>query len=133
MAHISVSVKGVDKLEKKLQKMNSVRFDAVVQLQANEMVDRATASHNPSLGGTPYSTEETRPGGPHGELLESVNMYGKGQDAEVGYREEYAPHVEFGHRTKDGGWVPGQHFLQNNADIQRPIYREDLIKAIRKG
>lgn len=81
MTHMSVSIKGIDKLEKELQRMNSVRFDSVVQLQANEMVNRATASQNPSLGGTPRDT---------GDLIQSVNMHGKGADAEVGYTKEYA-------------------------------------------
>ena len=41
-------------------------------------------------------------------------------------------HVEYGHRTKGGGFVPGQHFLKDNVDMQAPIYKEDLIDAIRK-
>lgn len=124
MTNMKVSIKGMEKLEKELQRLNHIRFDAVVQLQANEMVDRATATKNPASGGTPYDT---------GEMMQSVNKYGKGADSEVGYTKEYAPHVEYGHRTIDGGWVEGQHFLQNNVDIQRPIYRQDLINAIKKG
>lgn len=124
MTNMKVSIKGMEKLEKELQRLNHIRFDAVVQLQANEMVDRATATKNPASGGTPYDT---------GEMMQSVNKYGKGADSEVGYTKEYAPPVEYGHRTIDGGWVEGQHFLQNNVDIQRPIYRQDLINAIKKG
>lgn len=124
MPGIKMSIDGIPALEKELQRLNSVRFDAVAELQANEMVDRATASKNPAVGGTPYDT---------GELMQSVNMYGKGAGSEVGYTKEYAPHVEYGHRTIDGGFVQGQHFLKNNVDIQRPIYRQDLQKAIKKG
>lgn len=124
MTNMKVSIKGMEKLERELQRLNHIRFDAVVQLQANEIVDRATATKNPASGGTPYDT---------GEMMQSVNKYGKGADSEVGYTKEYAPHVEYGHRTIDGGWVEGQHFLQNNVDIQRPIYRQDLINAIKKG
>ena len=124
MTNMKVSIKGMEKLERELQRLKHIRFDAVVQLQANEIVDRATATKNPASGGTPYDT---------GEMMQSVNKYGKGADSEVGYTKEYAPHVEYGHRTIDGGWVEGQHFLQNNVDIQRPIYRQDLINAIKKG
>lgn len=124
MSGIKMSIDGIPALEKELQRLNSVRFDAVAELQANEMVDRATASKNPAVGGTPYDT---------GELMQSVNMYGKGAGSEVGYTKEYAPHVEYGHRTFGGGFVQGQHFLQNNVDIQRPIYKQDLQKAIKKG
>lgn len=81
MSGIKMSIDGIPALEKELQRLNSIRFDAVAELQANEMVDRATASKNPAAGGTPYDT---------GELMQSVNMYGKGADAEVGYTKEYA-------------------------------------------
>lgn len=124
MSGVSIKVTGMEALERKLQEMNSIRFDAVAELQAVDMVDRATASHNPAKGGTPYDT---------GELLQSVNKYGKGADAEVGYTKEYAPHVEYGHRIINGGFVDGQRFLQKNVDIQRPIYHQDLLEAIRKG
>lgn len=112
------------RLQKKLREMNEIRFDAVVAKQAVDMVDRATATHNPAQGGTPYDT---------GEMLQSINKTGKGLSAEVGYTKEYAPHVEFGHRTISGGWVPGQHFLQNNVDIQRPIFKQDLKDAIKEA
>lgn len=120
---MSVSVSGTKDLEQKLQRMNQVRFDIVVKKQASDMVDRATASHNPSQGGTPYDK---------GQLLESVQKSESGGSVEVGYTKEYAPHVEYGHRTRNGGWVPGQHFLQKNVEIQRPIFRQDLLEAIEK-
>lgn len=124
MPGIRIKVTGMDELERKLRDMNRIRFDAVVELQANEMVDRAAASHNPSLGGTPYDT---------GEMLQSVNKYAAGADSEVGYTREYAPHVEYGHRTIDGGFVEGQRFLQRNVELQQPIYHRDLLDAIKKG
>lgn len=120
---MSVSVSGTKDLEQKLQRMNQIRFDAVVEKQAIQMVGRAMASHNPSQGGTPYDK---------GQLLESVQKSESGGSVEVGYTKEYAPHVEYGHRTRNGGWVPGQHFLQKNVEIQRPIFQQDLLEAIEK-
>lgn len=120
---ISFNDAQLQRLQKKLQRMSEIRFDAVVDRQASDMVDRAAASHNPDQGGTPYET---------GEMLQSVGKTGKGMDAEVGYTKEYTPHVEFGHRTVNGGWVPGQHFLQNNVDIQRPIFKRDLQETIKE-
>lgn len=101
-------------LAKKLQKMNSIRFDAVVKKNITEIYNRAKD------GGTPVDS---------GELRISAGVFGD----EMGYLKDYAPHVEYGHRTKDGGFVPGQHFLQNNVDAQRPIYRQDLLNAIKRG
>lgn len=120
---ISFNDAELQRLQKKLKRMNEIRFDAVVAKQAADMVDRAAASHNPDQGGTPYNT---------GEMLQSIKKTGKGIAAEVGYTKEYAPHVEFGHRTANGGWVPGQHFLQNNMDIQRPVFNRDLQETIKE-
>ena len=50
MSGIKMSIDGIPALEKELQRLNGIRFDAVVELQANEMVDRATASKDPSAG-----------------------------------------------------------------------------------
>lgn len=124
MSGIKMSIDGIPALEKELQRLDSIRFDAVEKKQLTQMLNRARQA-----GGTPVSTEETRPGGPHGELRLSSST----TEDEIGYTKEYAPHVEYGHRTIDGGFVQGQHFLKNNVDIQRPIYRQDLQKAIKKG
>lgn len=102
--------------------MNESRFNAVVKKNVTQMLN---AARN---GGTPVSTEQTRPGGPHGELRLSSNTYGD----EMGYTKEYAPHVEYGHRTIGGGWVPGQRFLKKNVDTQAFIYYQDLLNAIKK-
>lgn len=135
MADFSVSFNGVEALEKELNRLNSVRFDGVIEAQAANMVDRATATHNPIQGGTPYDT---------GELIQSVNKSGSSTETEIGYIKEYAPHVEYGHRQNPGQFVPaigkrlkaryveGQHFLRNNVNIQRDIYKKDLQEAIKK-
>lgn len=101
-------------LAEKLRSMNEIRFNAVVKKNVTQMLNASRT------GGTPVDT---------GELRKSSGTYGD----EIGYSAEYAPHVEYGHRTLDGGWVPGQRFLQKNVDTQRPIYYLDLLNAIKKG
>lgn len=93
--------------------MNEIRFNEVVKKNVTQMLSTARN------GGTPVDT---------GKLRLSSSTYGD----EMGYTREYAPHVEYGHRTIDGGWVTGQHFLQANADAQRLIYYQDLMDAIGK-
>lgn len=44
----------------------------------------------------PVSTEATRPGGPHGELRQSITSQAEGTSAEVTAAKEYAAYVEFG-------------------------------------
>ena len=96
-----------------LRSMNEVQFNAVVKKNVTQMLNTARS------GGTPVDT---------GELRKSSGTYGD----EMGYTEEYAPHVEYGHRTRDGGYVPGQRFLKTNADTQAFIYYQDLKNAIKK-
>lgn len=111
---VELSKEDIDVLAKRLQAMNEIRFNAVVKKNVTQMLN---AARN---GGTPVDT---------GELRKSSSTYGD----EMGYIAEYAPHVEYGHRTADGGWVPGQRFLKKNVDTQAPIYYHDLLNAIRKG
>lgn len=104
----------VDNLAEALRSLNEVQFNAVVKKNVTQMLNTARS------GGTPVDT---------GELRKSSGTYGD----EMGYTEEYAPHVEYGHRTRDGGYVPGQRFLKKNADTQAFIYYQDLKNAIKKG
>lgn len=113
---INIEFSGFQELESELNRLNSVRFDAVVKKQTAELLSRARAT-----GGTPVDT---------GELRNSLRA--DPSDGVMGYTAEYAPHVEYGHRTRNGGYVQGQRFLQHNVDTQRPIYKQDLINAIRK-
>lgn len=105
---------GIEELEAELYRLNSVRFDAVQKKQLTQMLNRARS------GWTPVDT---------GELRQSSMV----DNDEMGYTKDYAPHVEFGHRTKNGGFVTGQKFLEANVEIQRGIYLQDLLKAIKKG
>lgn len=123
MAGFKIALEGVEELENRLNQLNSVRWEAVRKKQTAQMLNRARQS-----GGTPVSTEKTRPKGPHGELRQSSSSSGE----EVGYTKEYGPHVEYGHRTVNGGFVPGHRFLQRNVETQRKIYKKDLLDAIRK-
>lgn len=149
---IHIKLEGFEELEQKLKEKSSIRLDAVVKKQLTQMFNRAKGT-NPLRGGTPVDT---------GELRKSVRVDFKGGvsmgvkesgagltnvflddgntsgyfSGEIGYTSDYAPHVNFGHRAKKGRrtiWVTGQRFLNNNLEIQSPIYKEDLLKAIRKG
>lgn len=109
---VDFTVSGFDKLERKLKALNSIRFDAVVKKSATQLFNRMKNE-------TPKDT---------GELRQSLIL----QKDIIGYTKDYAPHVEYGHRTLDGGWVEGQYFLKNGVEEQKPIYKQDLINAIKK-
>lgn len=112
---MKIEFDGIDELARELQRLNSVRFEGICKKQLKEMLGRARN------GGTPVDT---------GELRKSSRSDGKN---EMGYSVGYAPHVEYGHRLRGGGWVNGQHYLKNNVDEQSAIFKEDLKDALLKG
>lgn len=110
----------MSELENELQRLSSIRLDAVREKQTTEMFNRAKESDIPEDGGTPVDSGEMR--------LSLGTIPGE----RVGYTKEYAPHVEYGHRTGNDGYVDGQKFLFHNVEIQEEIYREDLIGQLNK-
>ena len=87
----------VDGLAKELDRLSHLRFEAVVLKNMTQIYNRGKS------GGTPVDT---------GELRISLTQTGD----TVGYTKDYAPHVEYGHRTRGGGYVQGQHL---HGDILR--------------
>lgn len=117
---IEINFEGMSELENELQRLSSIRLDAVREKQTTEMFNRAKESDIPEDGGTPVDSGEMR--------LSLGTIPGE----RVGYTKEYAPHVEYGHRTGNDGYVDGQKFLFHNVEIQEEIYREDLIGQLNK-
>lgn len=107
-------IRDVNDLAGKLNRLSHVRFEAVVIKNMTQIYNRGKAN-----GGTPVDTDELR-----------ISL-GQSGDT-VGYAKDYAPHVEYGHRTVNGGYVEGQRFLQRNVRAQEPIFRQDLIDQLRK-
>ena len=107
-------IKDVNDLAGKLDRLSHFRFEAVVKKSMTEIYKRGKAD-----GGTPVDT---------GQLRLSLGMSGD----TVGYAKSYAPHVEYGHRTVNGGYVKGQRFLKRNVDAQRPIFEMDLKEQLER-
>lgn len=112
---------GIETLAKELERKSETDYRKVEAKNLLEMRNRAVTSKSPSNGGTPVDTSELRQSA-------SVNL----NNGVFGYTKDYAPHVEFGHRTADGGYVPGQYYLQANVNIQQPIFRQDLIQKMKE-
>lgn len=110
---------GDEALVKALMRKSQADFDRVGNKSLLELRNRAVRSKNPAQGGTPVDSAELRL---------SVSVSGDS----MGYIKDYAPHVEYGHRTRNGGFIAGQYFLRTNVNIQKPIFREDLIMKIRE-
>ena len=110
---MKITVEDVNGLKEELKRLTNLEIEAVIKKSLTQMLNRARQA-----GGTPVATGELR-------ISSAISM------EEMGYGKEYAPHVEYGHRTRGGGWVPGQYFLKRNVETQGPIFEEDVLKRIR--
>ena len=115
MTVFKIEIEGLEPLQAELNSLQKIKLDRVIRKQTSQMLQRARQP-----GGTPVDT---------GELRQSS----KATNDEMGYTAEYAAHVEYGHRTANGGYVFGKHYLRRNVDMQRPIFRQDLIKHLKDG
>lgn len=105
---------GVDELSHKLMAKSQTDFAEVGRKNIRDIYSRSQKA-----GGTPVDSNELR-------------MSAKYRDDEMGYSAEHGPHVEYGHRTRSGSFVPGQYYLKKNVDTQRPIYKQDLIDKLKE-
>ena len=123
MSLINIVWKDENGLNYKMERWNALTqtFPLVARRELTEIYNRGKSD-----GGTPVSTEATRPGGVHGELMQSLTLAGE----EVGYVKDYAAHVEYGHRTVNGGYVEGQRYLERNIETQRPIFKQHLMQIL---
>lgn len=112
---MSASLEGAEQLSREFSRLSALDFDAVAKKSLVQIYNRGKND-----GGTPVDT---------GELRLSLTY-----DSEnVGYTKDYAPHVEYGHRTVWGGYVEGQYFLRRNVKEQQEIFYADLRKLLNKG
>lgn len=109
-----ITFDGLERLEEKLLQKSREDFVDVAEKSARDIYTRSQRS-----GGTPVDTAQLR-------------LSAQYRGDEVGYGVHYAPHVEYGHRLANGGYVPGQYYLKRNVDTQRPIYKQDLIDKLRE-
>ena len=102
-------------LHAKLDRWNALQqvFPQIALREHTEMYNRGKSD-----GGTPVRT---------GELMGSLTLMGT---SGITYIKDYAAHVEYGHRTRGGGYVEGQRFLEANVKAQEPIYRDHLLQIL---
>lgn len=106
--------KEIQRLEQKLRQQSQKDFEEVSAKAARSLFTYMMRS-----GNTPVDTNELR---------QSAG-YSKG---DMGYRAEHGPHVEYGHRTRNGGYVPGQYYLKRGVDHVKKEYKEDLRRKLRE-
>ncbi len=119
---MKITITGAEPLQKVLNELSDfqVHLNAVRAKQVTEISRRAAGPL-----GTPGATPRKE-----GELR--ISAHADFNDFSFGYAKEYAGHVEYGHRTRNGKHVDGQFYLRTNKDIQSPIYKDDAGKRLEK-
>lgn len=123
MSQTDIVIEGLDEFEKKLVQIISHdyprEFEQMVIQVANDL-QTATADI------TPVDTTHLQENWFVGELVKRGNDY----YIEVYNNVEYAEPVEYGHRTKKGGFVEGAHMMELSVEllkIQLPSYLRDWL------
>ena len=119
---VGLEFKGIEALQRALIKKAATEFFQIGNDTLTEMFNRAN-----SAPFTPIDSGELR-------LSRGVSKAGGGSNfsGSFGYAKDYAPHVEYGHRTRGGSYVAGQYYLKKNVEAQRPIYKTRLLEEMRK-
>ena len=116
---------GAEKLAQALYQKSQTEFIAVCKAGTTLLRNKARAN-TPVAKSTPWHTG--------GSLRHSLRMEMPSGNCTgvVGYTIHYAPHVEYGHRTRNGGYVQGQHFLQRAVEEAQPVFISNCKEALKK-
>lgn len=117
-----IELEGIEDIVAVMERLRELDLTPVFSKQIGDMWNRSNGT-NAASGGTPYDT---------GDLKKSRFKKVNAKEGVFGYNIDYAPHVEFGHRTRNGGYVPGQYFLRSNLEAQKKIYKSDVEKVVSK-
>lgn len=118
---LSCSVRGLDKLQRKLAKgIDKEEIEFIVAQNTAELQQKAQTK-------APISTELTNPGGDHGHLKRSIKSEVNGDTGIVRATADYAMYVEKGTR-----FMSAQPYMEPAFDEQKQIFLRDLKKAISK-
>ena len=132
-----IQLHGAEQLAKALYQKSQTDFTAVCKRSTTLLFTRARAN-TPVARSTPWHT-----GGSLRQSLRAELPSGNNPGI-VGYIEDYAPHVEYGHRQQPGRYVPqigkrlkanyvqGQHFLQRSVEAVQPLFISDCKEALKK-
>lgn len=118
---VKVNTKGLKKLQEKIQQFESANYDKVAEECTNQMAARLIRK---CVKRTPVLTGHLKG---NWKANQAIKRNGAWKTA-VYNPVKYAPYVEYGHRTRDGGWVNGRFMLtRSSEEIER-----DAVKIIEK-
>lgn len=109
---MKITITGVERVNAALTKLGHVEWDPIQEKQADAMENKSDAV-------VPVDT---------GALRDSATF----ENGEFGYTVDYAPHVNYGHATRGGGFVPGRHFLEEVVNSQEQNYKDEVLKYLKE-
>lgn len=140
MSAVKVDLKDLRKFQENLNKMGDSQIQTVIEGLAKEIASRllSKAIKRTPVGQYPKSTGKkggtlrkgwTAQNGGNLTVSRAGNVYA----VEIVNPVEYAPYVEFGHRTRGGGWVEGRFMLTISCDEVRNDTPKIIEQKIQKA
>ena len=123
MSQTDIVIEGLDEFEKKLAKIISHDYPREFEKM---VIQIATDLQTATADATPVDTSRLQENWFVGELVKRGIDY----QFEVYNIVEYAEPVEYGHRTKNGGFVEGAHMMEISVEllkIQLPSFLRDWL------
>lgn len=123
MSSSDIIIEGLDEFEKALTKL--IEHDYPKEFEAM-VIQVATDLQSAVQDATPVDTSHLQENWFVGELVKK----GKNYYIEVYNNVEYAEPVEYGHRTRGGGFVEGAHMMEISVEalkLKLPAYLRDWL------
>ena len=127
---------GLEEFQKKIDMLNRSGIDDICVEASKALAARLLALVIPRTPVGVYPAGSGKQGGTlrrgWGGRAQNFDVRKEGHNyvVEIINPTEYASYVEFGHRTRNGGWVPGQYFLTISEERLRNIAPGVLEKLI---
>ncbi|NLY20127.1 MAG: hypothetical protein GXZ08_02435 [Tissierellia bacterium] len=119
-----ISTKGLEKEIAKFNRADRIQDELVSEMNKVGLAIVADIKDNTPIGETGFLKKGT----------DFENAYKDGKDVAlpVYNNVEYAAHVNYGHRTVSGGYVPGTYFFTGAEPIGKEMVKRAVEKVIEK-
>ena len=122
---IKMDVRQLKKIKEHLEKLNQVDYDKICEESTNELASRLIRK---VVKRTPVLTGHLK-----GNWRANKAVKRNGQWRTAVYNPtEYAAYVEYGHRTKNGGWVTGRYMLTRSEQELEADSGRIVLKKVEK-
>ena len=126
----NINIRELEAFRDRINKLSQVGFDKVEQKLCKNLANRVIRA---AVKTTPVKSGHLK----GNYRMTSIHSTGNGYVVKVYNPVKYAPYVEYGHRTRGGGWCDGKYMLtkateqvKKNADA---IVEREITKEIKRA